>query len=716
MFESRRPSTRPRAAAPADADLDLGSVGRALWRKKLRILLPALLAAAVTFVAVDMMVPRYKSETRILIEGRENVFLRPEAERGADRDRGTVDQEAVNSQVQLVLSRDVARLVVERLKLKEKAEFDPVLAGVGPVRQLLMLIGLGRDPLQTRPEERIFQSYYDRLTVYQVDRSRVIAIEFTSLDPELAAQAANAVATAYLEVAQDARQEQTRAAGQWLLREIETLRTRVADAESKVEEFRSGSNLFVGPGNASLSHQQLGDASSQIGVARTQQADADAKAQAIREMLRSGQPIETNEIINSELIRRLNEQRVTLRAQLAEQSSTLLDGHPRIKELRAQIADLERQIRLEAERLVRSLENDARIAGARVAQLTRGLDQLKKQATSSNEQDVQLRAFEREAKAQRDLLESYLAKYREATARENLGATGADARVISRAIVSNTPYFPRKVPMVAIAFLGMLMLGVAFVTTGELLAVRPHRSQLADEDAGDAMVADEGLDRTGRHDFLAHADPGRMAGALRAMAAKGAEDEDHSLAATLAVLREMPGRRGRAVIVGLLHDARTAAAASTLARALAETDKTVVVHLAQDPELAGEGLGFNDLLARRASFSQVIQRDGTSRAHAIGVGRNAPDLAGLLRARRFAITAEALERAYGYVLLNAGPAPDVDNEQLARLAPVTVLVADPALATAAEAARQSLLQSGCPKVLILTDLGGAEPMQSAAAA
>src|SRR5690606_14318513 len=123
-----------------------------------------------------------------------------------------------------------------------------------------------------------------------------------------------------------------------------------------------------------------------------------------------------------------------------------------------------------------------------------------------NEQDVQLRAFEREAKAQRDLLESYLAKYREATARENLGATGADARVISRAIVSNTPYFPRKVPMVAIAFLGMLMLGVAFVTTGELMAVRPQRSRLVEDDIADDMLPDEGLDRTGRHDFLAHAD------------------------------------------------------------------------------------------------------------------------------------------------------------------------------------------------------------------
>src|SRR5690606_17699478 len=194
--------------------------------------------------------------------------------------------------------------------------------------------------------------------------------------------------------------------GDWLAGEIEKLRARVAEAESKAEDFRSKSNLFVGANNNSLSNQQLGEVTSQLAAARSQKADADAKAQLIRDMLRSGRPAEYGEIINSELIRRLNEQRVTLRAQLAEQSSTLLGNHPRIRELRAQIADLERQIRGEAERLVRALENDATIAGARVEQLTRNLDLLKRQASSTNEQDVHLRALEREAKAQRDLLES----------------------------------------------------------------------------------------------------------------------------------------------------------------------------------------------------------------------------------------------------------------------------------------------------------------------
>ena len=111
--------------AARDGELDLGAVGRALVRKKWWVLGPAIAVAALTFVGVNLLTPRYKSEARVLIEGRENIFLRPEAEkRTMDRDR-TVDPEAVTSQVQLALSRDLARQVIKQLKLGELPEFDP---------------------------------------------------------------------------------------------------------------------------------------------------------------------------------------------------------------------------------------------------------------------------------------------------------------------------------------------------------------------------------------------------------------------------------------------------------------------------------------------------------------------------------------------------------------------------------------------------------------
>jgi uncharacterized protein involved in exopolysaccharide biosynthesis len=456
-------------------ELDLGAVGRALRAKKLWVIGPTLLVAALTFAAVNLATPRYKSEARLLIEGRENVFLRPEAEKLGERDRAVIDQEAVASQVQLVLSRDLARKVIKDLKLGERPEFDPVLSGVSLLRQVLSMTGLAKDPLKMSPEERVLESYYERLTAFAVDKSRVISIEFTSADPELAAQAANAVAEAYQDLQQSAKHDQTRVASQWLGTEIETLRKRVAEAEGKVEDFRSKSNLFIGTNNTTLSNQQMGELNSQLAIARSQKAESEAKARLIRNLIRSGQPIESSEISNSELIRRLAEQGATLKAQLAEQSSTLLGNHPRIKELKAQIADLDRQIRREGEKLVRGFENDAQIAGARLETLTSSLDQLKRQATSTNEQDVVLRALEREAKAQRDLLESYLAKYREASARDRLGIIPAEARIISRAIVSNTPAFPKKVPIVLIATFATLFLSAGFVTTGELLAGNVYR-------------------------------------------------------------------------------------------------------------------------------------------------------------------------------------------------------------------------------------------------
>src|ERR1700686_5212926 len=471
------PVTYETAAASESGDLDLRAIGQALLRKRGWIIVPTVLAAVLSIAAVNLITPRYKSEARILVDGRENVFLRPNGER--NEERNTLDAEAVTSQVQLLLSRDLAREIIKKNKLAEQPEFDPVLQGISPLKSLLALIGIGRDPFSLTPEERVLDAYYDRFTAYAVDKSRVIVIEFQSRDPELAALVANSIAEGYLVLQQNARQEQAKPASQWLSGEIDNLRKKVADAESRVEDFRSKSSLFVGTNNTTLSNQQMGEFNTQLNNARALKSDAESKARLIREMLQSGKPIEASEVVNSELIRRLSEQRVTLRGQLAEQSSTLLDNHPRIKELKAQLADLDRQIRDEASKLARSLDNDARIASGRVEGLSASLEQLKKQATSTNGNDVQLRALEREAKAQRDLLESYLAKYREANTRENIDAAPADGRVISRATVSNAPAYPKKLPIVLIATLATLMLTSGAIVTGELLRMTAPRAAAA---------------------------------------------------------------------------------------------------------------------------------------------------------------------------------------------------------------------------------------------
>jgi uncharacterized protein involved in exopolysaccharide biosynthesis len=52
--------TRSRVAQAID-ELDLGELGRAVWRKKRWIIGLTLAAAGITFLAVNMITPRYKS-------------------------------------------------------------------------------------------------------------------------------------------------------------------------------------------------------------------------------------------------------------------------------------------------------------------------------------------------------------------------------------------------------------------------------------------------------------------------------------------------------------------------------------------------------------------------------------------------------------------------------------------------------------------------------
>jgi polysaccharide biosynthesis transport protein len=672
------------AAVSQSGDIDLRSLGDALTRKRGWIIIPTVLALVLSVAIVNVITPRYKSEARILIDGRENVFLRPNGER--NEERTALDAEAVTSQVQLVLSRDLAREVIRKNKLADRPEFDPVLGGMSPVKSLLALFGIGRDPFSMTPEERVLDAYYERLTAYAVDKSRVIVIEFQSRDPDLAAKVANSIADGYLVLQQDARQEQAKAASQWLAGKIDELRKKVSEAESKVEDFRSKSSLFVGTNNTTLSNQQMGEVNTQLNNARALRADAEAKARLIREMLKSGKPIESSEVLNSESLRRPNEQRVALRAQLAEQSSTLLGNHPRIKELKAQLADLDNQIRDEAAKIARSLENDVRMTGSRVEELSANLDQLKKQATATNGQDVQLRALEREAKAQRDLLETYLAKYREATTRETIDTTPAEGRIISRAIVSNTQAYPKKLPIVLIATLAMLLLSSGLIVTGELLAMTAPRAVAAIASSAAAVVRAPAATTVG-----ADAVP-PFSEARQEVSARLNEIDQ------LAERLRHAGEAGHKVtILGTAASDSITLTALTLARQLSRDARVVVVDLAaSSPTISAisvdpSAAGLAELMKGEASFSQVITRDRLSRVHLVNAGRPGFDRT-QLQSPRMTLAIDALLRVYDHVLLDAGTASDLPAELLTAQARA-VVVPDAAMPQDARALMSEQLKS-----------------------
>ena len=688
------------AAAPAPpikpvgmpiGEPDMRGLGRALWRKRVTIIGLTLLAAGVAYLVVNAITPRYQSESRLLLEARENVFLRAEADKTGERT--TIDPEAVTSQIQLVLSRDLAREVIGQEKLVDNPEFDPPTSRM---RSILGHVGIGRDPTGMSREERALEAYYDRLNVYAVEKSRVIAVDFSSANPELAARIANMIAETYLNLQQAAKQNQTRAAGIWLAGEIEKMRVRVADAEAKVEDYRSRANLFAGSNNTSLPSQQLTEINSQIAAARGQKADLEARARQLRDLIASGKSIDSADIANSDTMRRLIEQRIALRSQLAEQSTTLLDQHPRIKELKAQILESDRQIQIEGERLLRQLDNDARVAGDRLATLAANLDQVKRLASQTSEQDVQLRAFEREAKTQRDLLESYLVKYREASARDSINAAPPEARIISRATPAIKPSYPKKLAIVLIAAFAALTLSAGFTLTGALLAEPTYAY-------GAAPMAPQSVSM-----------PASSASALPTpetasppLAPSAAPNSASTLDEVASNLRHAAEAGSRIVVIGTARNVGTTYAAIALARSLAQESSAVLVDFALSaPNLSVISSkpnvpGIAELARGGASFGDIITRDQHSRLHMVAAGAVGKDIAALASSPMLAMVIEALSQSYDYVVIDAGAAADVASEKILTVAKRAMLVAPEPSGAATKSVRERLLQAGYLEVSVV---------------
>lgn len=709
-------------AAPDDrpAGISLALLLAALWRRRMWVVLPVLVCTGLTVLWLSSVTPLYRSTAKVLVENQESSFTRPST---TVEERALLDQEAVRSQVQLILSADLSRKVIAELGLDRMPEFNPSSGG-SILSPILSLLGITREPSRLSSDQKVLDRFYDRLTVYQIDTSRVIAIEFSSENPETAARVANAVADGYIEMQRAAKREVTREAGGWLETQIEQLRTKVDEAERRVEEFRAEHGLFATLRGSSepqtLSQQQLSELATQLALARAQKSEAQARARMIREMIDTGRPIEASEVLNSALIQNLVTQQVTLTAQVAELSSTLGPRHPRMKELNAQLADLRRQIRDEAARFVRAAENDAGIAAEREEALVATLETLKEGAAESNEQEVQLRALEREAKSQRDLLESMLARYREASAREDLGALPADARIISRAAPASSPYFPKTMATILAVFLGSLVLSCGVIVTLELARV---------VSAAPGMTVPVAAPR---------AAPQATGPEPRAGPEKEASRDDPSaarppagLAPRLSEVRDtiLSGSDGDLAVTVLFTSVRRvgpiAETALQVARAVSAEGRRVVV---VDTDFAEVGPGspagpdavpgLGELLSGRTDFETIIRRDAVSRVHLVPAGAAAADPLILIASDRMETVLEALRHTYDVLILLA-PAVNRRGEArlLARRADRAVLIVPGAADDPASVrARDRLEDAGISEIAVIAvDDGNGDTRRTAAA-
>lgn len=702
----------------SDMDIDIASLFVGLWRNKGKILVGSLIAAGLAFGVALMVTPKYNAATRILIETGESVFTRA----GQDRvdDKPLLDQEGIKSQVELISATEVLRKVSAKNTLENLREFDPAKR-ISSIKRVLVLVGLLNDPASGTAEERTLTAMRENLKVYSVENSRVIVIEFSSEDPKLAAKIPNDIAQEYMALQEAAKSKSNSDATDWLKPEIDALRLKVKDAEGKVAAYRSQSDLLMGQNNSVLATQQLSELSTELSRVRANRANAQAKAASVRSALEGGASIDTlPDIISSNLIQRLRERQIQLKSEIADMSTTMLDGHPQIKALRSQLTNLQTQIANEARNILDSLNTDTKTADLREKELLRELNGLKAESSRVGEEEVGLRELEREANSQRDLLESYLTRYREATSRNEGNYQPSDARIFSLAVQPSEPYFPKKIPIVGAGFAGALLILSLVTLMRELFsgrALKPVNRTSADLEpatnlampqpaplAENSAIADKTtLD-------AANTTRGNTSLMSPSLAAPPAPvvDPEHTVTALCDRLVE----KGASLAIIVSPEGDEGAASSVLiARELADRGlRSILLDLTSSGSASGpmiDGLalpGITNLLASKAQFRDVIQSDPYSNAHVIPNGTADPTLA-MRAVERLPIILNALTTAYDIVIVECGPA---NAKGIARLvtpdAEIIMSVIDPQDPSIVRSA-SALQDAGYEDILLVTPIG-----------
>ncbi|CAN7444354.1 exopolysaccharide transport family protein [Pararhizobium sp. LjRoot235] len=659
-----------------DVDIDLGGLFRAIWRRRGRVLAATVVFAGLAFTGTSLMSPDYQSEARLLIESRQPEFSGANNQGPPQTTDSPFDESGISSQVQVLRSVDLIKQVAREMKLHQLPEFDPT-ADPSAISDILVMLGVKKNPLDLPPEERVLKEFQEKLQVYQVEKSRVIAIQFTSKDPRLAAAIPNAMAKVFLSLQSGAKLDSNSEASRWLEPEIANLREKVRDAEAKVADYRASSDLLLtGEAGGTFATKQLNDISTELARVRGERANAEARAENVRVALASGRAVDTlNDVVASPMIQRLKETESSVQGQIADLSTSLLDGHPRLKGLKSQLQGIRTQIVGETRKILGSLENEANVAQLRERQLVAQLNTMKATSAKAGEDEVGLRALEREATAQRQLLETYLARYREATSRSGENAAPADARVISQAVEPTERHFPKVLPITVVATLASFLVSCVVIMLSELFSGRALRP------VGQELEPDFEAERS-------EAPPMRETASQPATApdeTEAAAADDFSVESVAAHLCDDDIRV--AISVSPTGDAGSTNAVM-LARLVAEEGRKIVLIdltgtacptrlMAQSADLAG----ITNLLVGEVPFTETIHADRLSDAHIIPQGDADPVLA-VRGIERLQIIIDALSNAYDTVLVECGAAGVGAIRKVTRSKDSKIIISAPAVANA----------------------------------
>lgn len=483
----------------------------------------------------------------------------------------------IDTEVLVIGSKSLLARVAERQKLIEDPEFNwtlhpPRETLIGGVRKsVLGFFGQDtsvRDPFEGMTAEQkdaiimesVVQTLMGKVVVGRIGMTYLITIDVMSTSPETAARLADEVAEQYRVQQLEEKYEATRKATEWLQERVSGLREEVEDKERRVETFRAETGLLAAQG-ATLTEQQIAYMTGQRGTLQVEHDQARARYESIRRQIDSGVSVEaisTTEVSASTLINDLKAQRAGIMRRVADLETRVGDRHPELISARNEVADIDRQINNEVNRIASNLESEWRVAQQRLNSVQGEIARSTSQLRGNNINLVRLRELERDAQTSRVLLEEFLARSKQT--REQDALITADANILSRATVPHSPASPNKGLNLVIGILLGTMVGVGLALLAELFDMKISSTAEIEQKLGAPPIGSVPLIRTGNFlglaqtnpaDFLVENPLSAFAESIRYMRAAIAFSDLDSETKTVAITSSLPDEGKTSLVLSL---------------------------------------------------------------------------------------------------------------------------------------------------------------------
>jgi succinoglycan biosynthesis transport protein ExoP len=675
----------PSRTAPT---LGLADLLMVLSRRKYLLLGTMAIVTLIGIVNVFLLTPLYTASTSVMVDPQEQRVINVESlVAGVPADQSTIE-----SEIQVIQSDELAARVIRQLGLDRRAEFNPKVAAeenagsfkLPSIRDVLPINWIkswfideeeqAPDPAAeaARLQTAIEGKFLSRLSVSAVGRSRVLTINFTSEDPDIAAKTANTIADLYitqqLEQKFDARQK----ANTWLGERLTRLREEVETAERAVETARANQGIVRGR-DAGLVNEQLTQINTQLVMARAENNTSQAQLSSVENAVQARGIRAVFDVTDSTLVNGLRAQETTLRQREAELLNNLGPRHPQVVDLKSQIASVSNEINNEANNRLRALRNQAAVTQQRVASLEQSMAKLEQESSRLNQSDVEVRALQREADANRALFENFLARSKET---QSVDLEQPNAWIVSTANAPLNPSFPQKVLFIAVALVIAAGLGLTLVFLAEQL----ERGMQTQEDIERTLrLPSLGMIPLVKRGRLSRKPPQDYALDKPASAYSQAVK---SLFTSLIIAHQRKGTGNIVLLTSAVPGEGKSALVATLARVTAIAGRRVLII---DCDLRRPNIhralalpnqyGLADFLSGNATLPDVMRTDSRTGADVITAGSPTDNPEEIIRNPLFDQMLFNLRPQYDLILLDAPPVlPVSDTRILAEKASQCVVV------------------------------------------